>query len=117
MAAVSIPPPLFYKGHDTMTQFSVEALRTALKKSGANNHMMAHALGVNRCSVSLWLHGHRQPHPMFMARIKVVLEAIDDAVTMGALPLSANVPAGDRCDEFKDVVTARLAAKGINLTV
>ena len=57
-----------------------------VRKAGLTATDLSRLLNVHRCTVSLWLNGHKKPHFLHAARVRDTLTDLQKSVTAGKLP-------------------------------
>lgn len=59
---------------------------TIVRKAGLNATDLSRLLQVHRCTCSLWLNGHKQPHHLHARVVQSLLDRIEKRVSRGDLP-------------------------------
>jgi hypothetical protein len=59
-------------------------------------HDLARILKLNRVTVSMWLNGHCLPHRLHIEKVQKLIDAVNEAVEAGKLPLPDGTPRRDR---------------------
>ena len=74
-------------------------------RAGLKLKEIAALVGVSHTTAGLWMRGQRSVHYLLEDKVSKTIEAVDEAVQNGELPLSATVPREDRLDRIKSIVT------------
>lgn len=61
-------------------------------EAGLLPHDVAAILSVNRVTASLWMNGHCEPHRLHKDKVERFIRAVQDAVDLGELPVSKDIP-------------------------
>lgn len=78
------------------------------KKAGVRPSDVATLLSVTRVTVSHWFNDHSQPHRILEKRVARLHKAVAEAVKLGKLPVSRDVPRSDRFSTIKRIIEETL---------
>lgn len=81
--------------------------------AGVRPSDIARLLRISRVAASLWINGHSQPHRFIEKRVQRMLSAVSSALSSGDLPISRDVPRGERYDATVAVITKHLNGLGL----
>ena len=78
-----------------MEQFSI------LKTAGVGPSFFAGYFGFGRVSVSMWVNGRAEPHPLHRSAVLAALEKVKKAYDGGRLPLTGKLTKADKVSALR----------------
>ena len=98
-----------------MAKITGTQIRRTLTASGVSVSALAKLLRTNRVTVSCWVNDRKVPGGAISPRLKVVLEALANAVSIGTLPLKEPLVGAEKDLVLRRIVVTELTARGFHV--
>ena len=77
---------------------------SAFTKAGLKLKEIGTIVGVSHTTAGMWMREKRSVHYLLEDNVRPIVAAVDKAVSMGELPLSAAVPRDERLKQIENII-------------